>query len=43
MDQIPVYSAAKYYADVWLQNTDLDYTIIRPGHLNDGEGSGKFK
>lgn len=43
MDEIPVYSAAKYYADVWLQNTDLDYTIIRPGHLNDGEGSGKIQ
>lgn len=30
------YYAAKYYADQWLMNqTDLNYTIIRPGQLTD--------
>ena len=27
------YYAAKYYADVWLKNSNLDYTIIRPALL----------
>jgi uncharacterized protein YbjT (DUF2867 family) len=26
---VPYYSAAKHYADVWLRNSGLDYTIIR--------------
>jgi len=30
MDIFPTYSAAKYYDDVWLERSDLDYTIIRP-------------
>ncbi|WP_369683864.1 NAD(P)H-binding protein [Salipaludibacillus sp. LMS25] len=27
------YVAAKHYADEWLKDTDLDYTIIHPGAL----------
>lgn len=27
------YYAAKYYADIWLKNSNLDYTIIRPALL----------
>ncbi|WP_188206636.1 SDR family oxidoreductase [Alkalibacillus aidingensis] len=32
------YVAAKHYADEWLKNTDLDYTIIHPGLLTNDEG-----
>jgi uncharacterized protein YbjT (DUF2867 family) len=32
------YSVAKYYADAWLERSNLDYTILRPGSLtNDPE------
>ncbi|MDN3233095.1 SDR family oxidoreductase [Priestia megaterium] len=41
MDSSPVYSAAKYYADAWLERSDLDYTIIRPGSLTNDIGTGK--
>jgi len=43
MDSSPVYSAAKYYADVWLESSGLDYTIIRPGSLTNNPGTGKVK
>lgn len=33
MEEIKSYYVAKYYADKWLESTDLDYTIIRPGLL----------
>lgn len=36
------YSAAKYYADHWLQESLLDYTIIRPGKLTNDHGIGKI-
>lgn len=33
--------AAKYYADQWLMNqTELNYTIVRPGRLTDDAGTG---
>lgn len=35
------YVAAKYYADMWLKSTDLDYTIIHPGTLSNENGTGK--
>jgi uncharacterized protein YbjT (DUF2867 family) len=37
------YSAAKYYADSWLENSGLDYTIIRPGRLTNDSGTGNVK
>lgn len=43
MDRTPYYSAAKYYADVWLERTNLDYTIIRPGGLTNQPGTGKVE
>lgn len=43
MDSSPAYSAAKYYADVWLERSGLDYTIIRPGILTNDPGTGKVK
>ncbi|MDO4680269.1 MAG: SDR family oxidoreductase [Aerococcus sp.] len=39
---IPYY-ATKMYADRELMRTDLDYTILRPGHLGDDEGTGKIQ
>lgn len=37
------YHAAKYYADVWLVNSGLDYTIIRPSGLINEAGTGKVE
>lgn len=37
------YHAAKYYADVWLLESGLDYTIIRPSGLTNDEGTGKIE
>ncbi|MGN7311948.1 SDR family oxidoreductase [Alkalicoccobacillus gibsonii] len=39
--EIQHYSAAKHYADIWLENSGLDYTIVRPGGLTNDEGTGK--
>lgn len=36
------YGAAKYYADAWLENSGLDYTIVRPGGLVNKPGTGKI-
>jgi len=35
------YHAAKYYADKWLTNSGLDYTIVRPSSLTNEDGTGK--
>ena len=43
MGSVPYYSAAKHYADVWLRESGLDYTIIRPGGLINDAGTGKIK
>jgi uncharacterized protein YbjT (DUF2867 family) len=37
------YYAAKYYADNWLLESGLDYTIIRPSALLNEPGTGKVK
>lgn len=37
------YFAAKHHADRYLQNSGLDYTILRPGMLTNDEGTGKVK
>lgn len=34
------YVVAKRYADIWLRESDLDYTIIHPGVLTNDEGTG---
>ncbi|MBB3126875.1 uncharacterized protein YbjT (DUF2867 family) [Paenibacillus rhizosphaerae] len=41
MESAPYYSAAKHYADIWLEHSGLDYTIIRPGGLTNEPGTGK--
>lgn len=40
-EQIKHYSAAKHYADVWLEKSGLTYTIVRPGGLTNDNGTGK--
>lgn len=37
------YVIAKHYADEWLRDTDLDYTIIHPGALTNDKGTGKIE
>ncbi|QNL52298.1 NAD(P)H-binding protein [Olivibacter sp. SDN3] len=38
------YNIAKHYADNWLiRNTNLDFTILQPGSLEETGGSGKIK
>jgi len=34
------YNVAKHIADEYLQRSNLDYTILRPGKLTDDEGTG---
>ncbi|MRH72010.1 NAD(P)H-binding protein [Lactobacillus reuteri] len=41
MDQWAEYSAAMYYADLILLNSNLDYTIVRPENLTNEVGTGK--
>jgi NAD(P)H-binding len=43
IDSLPVYSTAKYYANVWLESSGLDYTNIRPGSPTNNPGTGKVK
>jgi len=42
-DQLKDYLKAKHNADEHLKNSGLDYTIVRPGTLNNEEGTGKIK
>ena len=42
-EQMQPYLSAKARADERLQNSDLDYTIIRPGSLTDEEGTGRIE
>ena len=37
------YVIAKHYADVWLRDTELDYTIVHPGLLTNEVGTGKIE
>lgn len=43
MNEYEEYSAAMYYGDMFVLNSDLDYTIIRPEHLTNDSGTGKIK
>jgi len=40
---IAPYVAAKHYADEWLKESGLDYTIIHPGGLTNDNGIGQVK
>lgn len=37
------YLRAKGWADVWLQRSALDHTIVRPGRLTSEEGTGRIE
>src|SRR5699024_446303 len=37
------YVIAKHYADEWLRDTELDYTIIHPGLLTNDNGTGNIR
>lgn len=41
-EQIKPYYAAKHYADKSLENSSLDYTIVRPGGLTNEKATGKI-
>lgn len=43
MDSSQHYSAAKYYADIWLERSGMNYTIIRPGKLTNDAETGKIQ
>ncbi len=43
LDQLGAYYPAKFYADEWLENSGLPYTIVRPGGLTDEAETGKIK
>ena len=42
-DSMSYYMAAKHHADKILERTDLNYTIIRPGMLNNEAGTGNVE
>lgn len=42
-DDLQDYLEAKQNADEYLKSSGIDYSIVRPGSLNDNEGSGKIK
>ncbi|MBN8204250.1 SDR family oxidoreductase [Bacillus sp. NTK034] len=42
-EKIKPYYAAKHYADRILENSSLNYTIVRPGGLTNEAGTGKIK
>lgn len=42
-DQLKEYLKAKHNADEYLKSSGLDYAIVRPGTLNNKQGTGKIK
>lgn len=44
MNDYEEYAAGMHYSDLWVRtHSDLDYTMIRPGHLSDAAGTGKIE
>ncbi|MES5261670.1 SDR family oxidoreductase [Priestia megaterium] len=43
MNDYEEYSAAMYYSDLWVEHSNLNYTIIRPGHLSNEAGTGMIQ
>ena len=39
-EDIKPYYVAKHYADMWLMDSSLNYTIVRPGMLENEESKG---
>lgn len=42
-EELKPYYVAKHFADEWLKDTDLNYTIVRPGVLTNDESVGKIR
>jgi uncharacterized protein YbjT (DUF2867 family) len=42
-EDLKEYLKAKHNADIYLRNSNLPYSIVRPGTLNDKKGSGKIE
>lgn len=42
-DEIKAYLKAKHNADEYLKDSGLNYTVVRPGSLNNDAGSGKIR
>ena len=42
-DRLKEYLKAKHNADEYLKSSGVDYTIVRPGTLKNGDGTGKIK
>lgn len=40
-DELKSYYVAKHFADMWLMDSSLNYTIVRPGMLENKESIGK--
>lgn len=40
-EELKAYYVAKHFADEWLKDSDLDYTIVRPGMLTNDASIGK--
>ncbi|AYW48643.1 NAD(P)-dependent oxidoreductase [Tetragenococcus osmophilus] len=43
LEKLGPYYPAKFYADQWLKNSGLNYTIVRPGLLSDDEAKDKIQ
>ncbi|MEL3710395.1 SDR family oxidoreductase [Staphylococcus borealis] len=41
-DVMRPYAVAKHMSDYYIEQSDLNYTIVRPGPLQDDEGNGKI-
>ena len=41
-DDMRPYAVAKHMSDYYIEQSDLNYTIVRPGPLQDDEGTGKI-
>ena len=41
-DVMRPYAVAKHMSDYYIEQSDLNYTIVRPGPLQDDEGTGKI-
>ncbi|SFB96932.1 NAD(P)H-binding [Alkalibacterium subtropicum] len=42
-DELKPYYVAKHFADMWLMDSSLNYTVVRPGMLENKESIGKVR
>ena len=41
-DVMKPYAVAKHFSDLYIENSNLNYTIVHPGPLQNEEGTGKI-